>query len=179
MAGVKRPESKCDEDLNTIKIQFEDTIENNENSSHVMNTPNSVDSPNQTPPSSIESGQQERNLAGGLKPRQINNYAKTGYSAVPHVYLAGQIYEQKKKLRMQELERKEREQRQFHAKRAPDFNSIHAARNAKKVVQEHKHTIPTTPKVVHNHRKEMERIQAKVNILISCLQMESKLNFEN
>lgn len=172
MAGVKHPEPKGDEDLNTIKIQFEDTIENNENSSNIINTPNSVDSQNQTPPSPNEHGQQARNLAGELKPRQINNYAKHGYSAVPHVYLAGQIYEQKKKQRMQQLERKEREQRQFHAKKAPDFHSIHAARNAKKVVPEHKHTVPTTPKVVHNHRKEMERIQARVTISISCLQIK-------
>lgn len=156
-----------EEDLNTIKIQFEDTIENNENNSNIVNTPNSVCSLTQTSTSSDDGvltkrGHPIRNLNDGSRPRQINTHAT--HSAVPHVYLAGQIYEQKKKLRMAELERKEREQRQFHAKKAPNFNSIHAADNAKRVNQEHKHTVPKTPKVIHNHRKNYERVQAKVII---------------
>lgn len=83
---------------------------------------------------------------------------------VPNYIKSIQLYEAKKKMRMQKLQMKEKEQRTFHAKPAPNFLAIHEARTQKKSIEDLKITVPVTPKVVHNHRKNMERLKAKVSI---------------
>lgn len=160
-----------DENQRNIKFIFENTVqENNENCSSIINTPNSVDSLAQTPESSdaderaTGSATPERELpVRNMKPRTPNFASRPKVPNVPNVVLAGKIYEQKRIHRMEEILRKEREQRQFHAKKAPNFNSMHAARTAKRSNDEPNYTTPVTPNVVHHHRKNVERIRIKVS----------------
>lgn len=81
------------------------------------------------------------------------------------------FYEERKKHRLAEIERKEREQRKFVAKPAPKFDSIHAAANQKRSASHEKLrvTIPVTPKVVHHHRQNIEKLKTKVCLPIGYL----------
>lgn len=184
-AGVPAAEfeqalNDINEDINNVQIVFEDTVENNENTSDIMNTPNSVDSKARTSVSSEDGAISQaaskhvpaRNLAVEVRRQPLGNHCR---SNVPNVVLAGQRYEQRKKQRMAEVERVEREQRQFHAKKVPNFHSIHAARNARRAI-EVKVTVPVTPRVVHNHRKNLERVRAKVSDLIQFTLINSRIN---
>lgn len=162
-AEFEQAMNDINEDINNIEIVFEETVGNNENNSAILNTPNSVESREQTP-NSTDNGavaQPARQLDVVRHPPPPMNCAK-----VPNVVLAGRMYEQKRKQRMAEIERKEREQRQFHAKKVPNFHSIHAARNARRAIEDIKITVPVTPRVVHNHRKNLERVRAKVSNFI-------------
>lgn len=103
-----------------------------------------------------------RNEVVKSKPQPVQRYPMNR-PMVPNVVLTGKLYEDRRKARMQKIEKIEREQRQFHAKRVPNFNSIHAAQSVKRANDEPKFTIPVTPKVVHHHRKNLERIRIKVS----------------
>lgn len=86
---------------------------------------------------------------------------------VPGVYYKAEITKKKHEAQALIREREDRERRKFHAKRAPNFHAIHAAQHEKENRREEekmeKLTIPMTPKVVHHHRKNMERIKEKVS----------------
>lgn len=73
-----------------------------------------------------------------------------------------QLYEAKRKMKMQIIEQKERAQRQFHSKPAPNFQAIHTAVERKKVQNPVKFTCPETPTVIRRHREAQERLQKKV-----------------
>lgn len=60
------------------------------------------------------------------------------------------------------IEQKERQQRQFHSKPAPNFHAIHTAVERKKIQHPTKYTCPETPTVVRRHREAQERLQKKV-----------------
>lgn len=169
--------NEINKNMNNIQIIFEDTV-NSENNSNFLNC--SVDS---RPPASPQHDDNDtdsgngasncespiaNNLAAKLgpkskpKPKPVRNHAPNRPN-VPNVVFTGQLYEQRRKMRMQQLERIEREQRKFHAQKVPNFSSIHAAQGAKLAAEEPKFTIPVTPKVVHHHRKNLERVRAKVS----------------
>lgn len=74
------------------------------------------------------------------------------------------VYDLKKKAVMENIERKEREQRMFHSKKAPNFQAIHAAVERKRQETSPKITCPTTPSVLRRHREAQERVQKKVRI---------------
>lgn len=74
-----------------------------------------------------------------------------------------ELYEMRKKYKLKEIEQREREQRQFHSKPAPNFQAIHAQEERKKVQQPLKFTYPETPTVVRRHREAQERVQKKVS----------------
>lgn len=156
---------------NNIRIIFEDTVDS-ENNSNYLNC--SADSRPQTSPIANDhddSGNGASNCESpttathnlDAKPKPLRNKSPVRRPNVPNVVLAGKLYEQRRKERMQQIVRVEREQRQFHAKKVPNFNSIHAAQSAKRPTDEPKFTIPVTPKVVHHHRKNLERIRIKVS----------------
>lgn len=158
--GLKRPDARVsNENLNNIDFIFEDSatrnMEFNENHPYdnAKTTANSIDSGDLS--TSLDEEQSQR-----LRPKKSKPLA-THNPKIFNVVLAGKLYEEKKKLRMEQLIKKEREQRIFHAKPAPDFNYIHA--HQKRAPEEPKYTIPTTPNVVHHHRKNMEKTKAKVS----------------
>lgn len=76
-----------------------------------------------------------------------------------------QFYEQRKKLKSQQEEKRLQELRKFTSKPAPNFQAIHAAQEQKRNQQEPKFTIPTTPLVVHHHREHLQRIRRRVSHL--------------
>lgn len=154
------------DNLSGVQFEFEDTAQD-ENNSNILNTPNAQDR------SDTNFGRGEflaPTAISPITPEPPRTYATVTAAAVtainrpkvPNVVLAGKQYEQNRKMRMEKIEREEREKRQFHAKKVPNFNSIHAARAAKHADDEPKITVPITPRVVHNHRKNLERIRMKV-----------------
>lgn len=157
--------------MNNIQIIFEDTVDS-ENNSNLLNcsvdsrqrsSPNPDDNDSGNGASNCESPT-AKNLVVKPKPKAKPPQSHTlNRPNVPNVVFTGQLYEQRRIWRMREIERKEREQRKFHAKKVPNFNSIHAAQSAKHSAEEPKFTIPVTPKVVHHHRMNLERIRAKVS----------------
>lgn len=167
----ERTVNQINRNMNNIRIIFEDTV-NSENNSNYLNS--SVDSRPRTPtnPDDNDSGNGASNCESPTpenvvvkpkpKPKPLQSHA-INRPNVPNAVFVGQLYEQRRKLRMQQIERKEREQRKFHAKNVPNFNSIHAAQSAKQATEEPKITIPVTPKVVHHHLKNLERVRAKVS----------------
>lgn len=173
--GKEQAINEINRNMNNIQIIFEDTV-NSENNSNYLNC--SVDSRPPTSPkqddNDTDSGNGASNCESPIanhvavktepkpKPKPPRNHVPNR-PIVPNVVFAGQLYEQRRKLRMQQLERTEREQRKFHAKKVPNFNSIHAAQGAKLAAEEPKFTVPVTPKVVHHHRKNLERVRAKVS----------------
>lgn len=82
------------------------------------------------------------------------------------------FYEERKKLKLKQEEKRLQEQRRFISKPAPNFHAIHVAQQQKRLQQEPKFTIPTTPGVVHHHRERMEQIRKRVSFSI-----DSKLKF--
>lgn len=170
-AGAARPETEQTVNSNNIQIIFEDTVDS-ENNSNFLNC--SVGSRPLTSPilDDDDSGKGTSNCESPItnnlvvepkpKPQPIQNHAMDRPN-VPRVVFAGQLYEHNRKMRMQQIVRTEREQRQFHAKKIPNFNSIHAAQCARRLVEEPKFTIPVTPKVIRNHLKNLERVRAKVS----------------
>lgn len=166
--------NEINKNINDIQIIFEDTVDS-ENNSNYLNC--SVESrPRTSPiPDDDDSGKGASHCESPTtaavvkpKPKPLRSNA-VNRPNVPHVVFAGQLYEQRRKLRMQQIIRAEREQRQFHAKRVPNFTSIHAAQSARRPAEEPKFTIPVTPKVVHTHRKNLERIRAKVSSI--CIEI--------
>lgn len=182
--------NEINRNMNNIQIIFEDTV-NSENNSNFLNC--SVDS---RPPASPKQEDNDTDSGNGAsncespvsinhlavkpgpkpkanpKPKPLRNHAPNRPN-VPNVVLTGQMYEERRKIRMQILERNEREKRKFHAQKVPNFNSIHAAQGARLAAEEPKFTVPVTPKVVHHHRKNLERVQAKVS---SSCKYESKMS---
>lgn len=161
------------EDFNEEKFVFENTdtdiiaegenIENNENDIKEK-TPIDLDNLS----SSLDEVQIDINKAEQTpKPRNdIRKPLNIHNPKVPNVVRLGQLYEARKKYRMEKIEKEEREKRKFHAKPAPNFSSIHAAQSQKRNFEEHKITVPVTPRVVHTHRENMKKIKAKVCILL-------------
>lgn len=160
--GFKRPEAKdSNENLNNADFNLDDNeteeVESNENLGHNENHRNDTEN---TPANSVDSSLDE-NQSQRPQPRKVSKPLTTHNPKVFNVVLAGKIYEEKKKIRMEMIEKREREQRKFHAKPAPNFNSIHA--HQKRASEAVNYTIPTTPKVVHHHRKNMEKVKIKVS----------------
>lgn len=80
-----------------------------------------------------------------------------------NVVRAGKLYEAKQKLRMEEKERIEREQRKFKSKKAPNFSAIHAALDQKKQKDDYQITVPHTPLVVKHNKEFKARWQKRVS----------------
>lgn len=177
--GLRREEAhNFNEDLNNVEILFEDTdveikeeiVENIENMENMDNNENNIKELNSIDSDNLSSSldevhidtnkkiQSKKPCSNVQKPMSLHN------PKVPNVYLAGQLYELRKKHRMEQLERDEREKRKFYARPAPNFSSIHAAQSQKRSFEERKITMPITPKVVHTHRENMKKIRAKVCI---------------
>lgn len=86
----------------------------------------------------------------------------------PNAYKQGQLYKEKQKLLEKAQLKKDRDQRKFHAKPAPNFNAIHAANSKKRVQEDPKITVPRTPQVIRSHRIYSGMAEAKVSIKIKC-----------
>lgn len=172
--GIKHPghDPKDKENI----IEFEDAMdeerysdENKQNDFEIMKRSNSIDSEKLS--SSLEdvhndaAQAQHSNMSRreGTKPLTAHN------SLVPNVVEIGKLYEQKKQLRYRQTLQKEREQRKFHAKPAPNFAAIHAAHTKRREMDEPKITIPVTPNVVLHHRQYLEKIRAKVSSISNRL----------
>lgn len=160
-----------------FNIEFEETaIEPNENDENqqkhgnVMNQSGSVESENLS--SSLDEIHIDEVQAKKQKNHGTHKIVKPlssqNHQLVPNVVKIGEIYEQKKKIRYQQTLQREREQRKFHAKPAPNFAAIHAASSKKRDTDEHKLTIPKTPRVVHTHRKYTEIIRKRVSSYFQC-----------
>lgn len=88
-----------------------------------------------------------------------------------NVVRAGKLYEERKKQRMEELERIEREKRKFHSKPAPNFRAIHAAQEHNKIERPMKVTIPTTPLAIKHDREHKQRWQKRVSKYFELLRL--------
>lgn len=101
------------------------------------------------------------------KPSGPKKCASTKFN-VPDVYFKAELMKRKHEHQAMLREKEEREKRMFHAKRAPDFKTIHAAHAVKQNRVDgdkiEKLTQPVTPKVVHHHRKYSELVKIKVRI---------------
>lgn len=152
--------------LDDSDVQKKKTKKNKKNTDSIENRGNSVESESLSSSlddvhiNPIKSQQTITEKRTGTRPLAPHN-SKDEH--IPNVIKSIQIYEEKKKMRMQKIQTIEREQRKFHAKPAPNFGAIHEARAQKRSLEDMKYTIPITPKVVHTHRKNLERLQAKVN----------------
>lgn len=96
-------------------------------------------------------------------PKQMDKVPETKDFNVVRV---GKQYEQRKKARMEELERIEREKRKFRSKPAPNFSAIHAAMDNKRAEFQQKLTIPSTPLVVKHDREMKQLWQKRVSFLL-------------
>lgn len=72
------------------------------------------------------------------------------------------IYDVKKREMLHAIQQKEREQRLFHSKPAPNFQAIHAAVERKRHQQAPKVTIPMTPIVLRRHAEKQVQLQKHV-----------------
>lgn len=73
------------------------------------------------------------------------------------------IYDGKKKAAMEAIDQKERAQRLFHSKPAPNFHAIHAAVECKRHQQPSKVTCPSTPSVLRRHTEKQAKLQKQVS----------------
>lgn len=78
------------------------------------------------------------------------------------------IYDGKKKAMLNAIQQKEREQRLFHSKPAPNFHAIHAAVERKRQHQPVRITCPKTPSVLRRHEESKERLQKQVCNCLLC-----------
>lgn len=153
--------------LDDTDVQEKKTKENKKDTDGIENRGNSIESESLSSSlddvhiNQIKSQQTITEKGTGTRPLAPHN-SKDQH--IPNVIKSIQLYEEKKKMRMQKIQTIEREQRKFHAKPAPNFGAIHEARAQKRSLEDMKYTVPVTPKVVHTHRKNMERLQAKVSI---------------
>lgn len=76
-----------------------------------------------------------------------------------------QIYEAKKKARMEGIQQVEKKQRQFRSQPAPNFRAIHAAGERKREQLSPQITCPATPAVLKRHKETQERLKKKVFFL--------------
>lgn len=169
-AGVQHPEHERNRQHNAELVfettEHEENEENNKNIGNVIeNRSNSLDS------NSLASDLDEMHIdrvdpASNSNSRNANVPKKpqAAKSNVPSVYYKAEFVKKKHEAQAILREREERKKREFHAKPAPNFNAIHAAQG-EKLHQEIKITMPITPKVVHHHRKYVERKNEKVCIL--------------
>lgn len=95
--------------------------------------------------------------------RSASTSSVKSQSQGPSVYKFTEIYDQKKKLRVEQQRVKERQQRQFHSQPAPNFRAIHAAVDRKKQQISPQITCPKTPAVLRRHKEAQEKIQKMVN----------------
>lgn len=72
------------------------------------------------------------------------------------------IYDVKKKTMLDAIQQKEREQRAFHSKPAPNFQAIHAAVDRKRQQVSAKVTCPLTPSVLRRHAEKKLVLQKQV-----------------
>lgn len=93
--------------------------------------------------------------------RENKSTSKT--SQGPAVYKFTEIYDAKKKARMEEIREREKKQRQFHSHPAPNFRAIHAAVERKKQQLSPQITCPVTPAVLRRHKETQERIKKMVS----------------
>lgn len=175
VAGVKHPEHERDRE-NQAAIKFEttadetiiDNIENNQNNGNVIKPEmNSIESDNLS--SDLDEMQiepLESKKAVKSSNGKVNAGCSNKFQLVPNVYHKIELMRKKHEVEAVLREKEEREKRKFHAKRAPNFHAIHAVQHEKEHRREEEKmervTIPTTPKVVHRHRQNMERIKEKV-----------------
>lgn len=160
-----------EQDINDFEIVFEDTVDESErsekcgsNDENIVKVSDSLSLSDALSSSLDEAHIGEKKKIRSQQPRNIGPRPLNVHNPkVPNVVRAGQIYEVKKKLRMEQLEKLEREMRRFHAKPAPDFSTIHAAQ---KRSTESKITVPVTPRVVRTHRENLKKREAKVSILL-------------
>lgn len=148
-AGRKHPEHERKAIIQKSDL-FHDAKENDTNESE-ENYSSSLDE-------GLHIGQPQQHRQNGRVPLCQHN------QQVPNVYLHGELYKQRREIRMKVLEQKERDQRKFHAKPAPNFTVIHAVQAQKRVQEEPKVTVPITPRVVHSHRRYHDLVKAKVSI---------------
>lgn len=164
-AGRKHPEHERKDKIQNVDMFFGDTddvaenevIGNNHNGDVVVKQ-NSIESDDNLSMSfdeKIHIDRPQQPNQNGRKPLAQHN------PKVPGVYQRIELTKQRKELMLRAIEQKERERRKFHAKPAPNFNAIHAARSNKRP-DEPKITIPKTPQVVRSHRHYSEIAQAKV-----------------
>ncbi|XP_055305323.1 targeting protein for Xklp2-like [Sitodiplosis mosellana] len=156
------PKGKIQKDDMFLDIGKNGTDENKQNANAELER-NSLESENNLS-LSFDEGLRigQRHSQNGRKPLAQHNQ-------VPNVYAQGQLYKQRKEFRMKLLEKKERDQRKFHAKPAPNFNAIHVAQSKKRTQEEPKITIPKTPQVVRSHRHYADLAKAKQDELIASL----------
>lgn len=114
-----------------------------------------------------------------LKPKNTVLSANGGAVAkVPkefHVVQFTKIYELKKEAKMKAIEQRERAQRRFQSKPAPDFNAIHAKVARKREEQIPKITCPQTPLVLKRNRDAQERLQKHVSLYTFCVLINYQL----
>lgn len=75
------------------------------------------------------------------------------------------IYDVRKKAMLNAVQQKEREQRMFHSKPAPNFQAIHAAVERKRQQQAPKVTCPITPIVMRRHAEKQAQLQKQVSAI--------------
>lgn len=174
VAGVKHPEHERDRE-NQATIKFEttadetiiDNIENNQNNGNVITKMDSIESDSLS--SDLDEMQIEP-LKSKIAAKSTNGQVIAGcsnkFQLVPNVYHKVELMRKKHEVQAMLREKEEREKRRFHAKKAPNFHAIHAIQHEKEHRREEEKmervTIPTTPKVVHRHRQNMERVKEKV-----------------
>ncbi|XP_031628021.1 targeting protein for Xklp2 [Contarinia nasturtii] len=166
--AVKHPEHERKK--NIVNIEFEETTiepnendENQQNYGQAKNPSNSVESENilsSLGEIQIDSSPAQKQKTNGIR-KGVKPLCAQNQQLVPNVVRIGELYEQKKKIRYEQLLQQEREQRKFHAKPVPNFAAIHAASSKKRESDEPKVTVPKTPRVVHTHRKNIEIIRKK------------------
>lgn len=91
-------------------------------------------------------------------PAAVNGSNKPGFN----VCKFSQIYDAKKKARLQSIQQIEKKQREFRSQPAPNFRAIHAATERKREHLSPQITCPATPAVLKRHKETQERLKKKV-----------------
>lgn len=170
---AKKQESKIKTEEMHANDENEEHIENNTNANpNAVNTPKFVDSDYLSSEierirlNNIQSSPLQNNNRANLRTKPITPKAKDDKDNKDfNVVRAGKLYEERKKQRMEELEKVEREKRKFQSKPAPNFRAIHAAQEHKKSDRPMKVTIPTTPLAIKHDREIKQRWQKRVSSL--------------
>lgn len=81
----------------------------------------------------------------------------------PSVYKFTEIYDAKKKARLETIREQEKHQRQFHSQPAPNFSAIHDAAGKRKKQMQQQFTCPMTPAVLRRHKESQEKLKKLVS----------------
>lgn len=177
---AKKHESKIKSKETQANDENEENIESKSNANsnanpiaNTVNTPVSVDSDYLSSENECiqlnnvqSSPLRNNNNRANLRTKPVTPKAKDDKDNRDfNVIRAGKLYEERKKHRMEELERIEREKRKFHSKPAPNFRAIHAAQEQKKCDRPMKVTIPKTPLAIKHDREIKQIWQKRVSIL--------------